>query len=132
MARESYIWLATLAPPEKIEKPCGAVIEGVPGHNTKPIPSLSWYFRHNMSNTINDFHIYKTANNINDDSDNYSNVINYVSKSMTLMELMETLQEIFERFPFAKNYKIHHIAFGSLTPSTCVSIDKTSGVITIS
>ena len=81
---------------------------------------------------MNDFEMYRRAAEINDVADNYSSVISYKSKSMTLMELMETLQEIFERFPFAKNYKIHHIQFGGLTAATCVEIDKVSSTITIS
>ena len=83
----------------------------------------------NMNYTTNNFEMYRHAAEINDQWDNYSSIIAFQSKSMTLMELMETMNEIFERFPFAKDYKI--ISLGNAFNTTCVEIDKERGCITI-
>lgn len=75
---------------------------------------------------------FKYAAVINDASDNSSKSIKYVNKSMTFFDLMETLQEIFERFPFAKHFKVYHNAFDGMTHTSSIEINKELSVIIIS
>jgi hypothetical protein len=80
---------------------------------------------------MNDFEIYRYASQINDDVDNFSSVITYTFTHMTLMELMDTLKEIFERFPFSRNYTIHLQTFNTNRTASVVQIDKERAIIRI-
>ena len=46
----------------------------------------------------------------------------FQSDNMTLFELMKTLQELFEKYPFLKDYPIVHQDFGNVTKSTTVEV----------
>ena len=55
----------------------------------------------------------------------------YKKKTITLIELMEILEELFRKFPYAKDYTISTISFGSLHTSSCIDVDHERRVIII-
>ena len=84
-----------------------------------------------MNNFVNPYDAYGPTPDNKGKWDIQLFLARYQKKNITLMELMQILQEMFIQFPYAKDYTISTISFGSLHTSTCIEVDNERHVITI-
>lgn len=84
-----------------------------------------------MNNFVNPYDVYGPTPDGKGKWDIQLFLARYQKKNITLMELMQIFQELFEKFPYAKDYTINTISFGSLHSSTCIEVDNERRVIIV-